>query len=231
MTQVDVAYEKLRDEITDWELQPGTVLSEIEISNRLGMSRTPVREALKRLAREGLVRDEVGRSAVVATLSIEEAIHIYQVREALETYAIRVAARGFERDGFAQLIEPLQRLLAHKTPDAAEIYRISARFDQALYVAAANPYLTDMLTQLASHTRRLRRLVARRPEIIRASAEQQLSMAQAILAGDGAEAARIGAERLANGLHAIVEILSSSLLGPLEHPALAGRESGLTNGG
>ena len=56
-------------------------------------------------------------------------------------------------------------------------------------------------------------------------------MVQAILAGDGAEAARIGAERLANGLHALVEILSSSLLGPLEHPALAGRGSPLANGG
>jgi GntR family transcriptional regulator, rspAB operon transcriptional repressor len=225
MTQVDVAYESLRDDITDWKLQPATVLSEIEISNRLGMSRTPVREALKRLAREGLVRDEVGRSAVVAPLSIEEAIHIYQVREALETYAIRLAARGFERDGFAELIEPLERLLAQKTNDPDAIYEISARFDRALYVAAANPYLTDMLTQLASHTRRLRRLVARRPEIIRASAEQQLGMAQAILAGNGAEAARIGAKRLADGLHAIVEILSSSLLGPLDNPALAGSDA------
>jgi GntR family transcriptional regulator, rspAB operon transcriptional repressor len=225
MTQVDVAYESLRDDITDWKLQPWTVLSEIEISNRLGMSRTPVREALKRLAREGLVRDEVGRSAVVAPMSIEEAIHIYQVREALETYAIRLAARGVERDGFAQLIEPLERLLARKTADPDEIYEISARFDQALWVAAANPYLTEMLTQLASHTRRLRRLVARRPEIIRDSAEQQLHIAQAILAGNGAEAARIGAERLANGLHAIVEILSSSLLGPLDNPALAGSDA------
>jgi hypothetical protein len=55
-------------------------------------------------------------------------------------------------------------------------------------------------------------------------------MAQSILAGDGAEAARIGAERLADGLRAIVEILSSSLLGPLEHSPLADSGSPLANG-
>src|SRR5690606_27242041 len=88
----DVAYARLRSEIIDWQLEPGTPLSEIETAERLGVSRTPVREALARLTAEGLV-SSVGRTARVAPLSLELVIELYELREALETHAARLAAR------------------------------------------------------------------------------------------------------------------------------------------
>src|SRR5689334_16319956 len=81
----------LREEILANRLPPGTVLSEVPLAASLGVSRGPVREAIGRLAAEGLVTVRPRRGAVVSALSHEEFLQAYQVREALEALAIRLA--------------------------------------------------------------------------------------------------------------------------------------------
>ncbi len=66
MRASEVAYSRLRDDIIHWRLEPGTPLGEVELSERLAVSRTPVREALSRLIAEGLVSNDSGRTAIVA---------------------------------------------------------------------------------------------------------------------------------------------------------------------
>jgi DNA-binding GntR family transcriptional regulator len=217
--QGDLAYETLRDDITEWRLVPGTSLGEIELARRLGMSRTPVREALKRLAREGLVRNDAGRSAVVAPLSIDEVIHVYQAREALEVYALRLAARADDRAAFAPLVARYEQAAQREMIDAGEIFALSREFDAVVDATAASPHVINMLAELRMHLWRLRRLSRRRPERLRQSAVEHVEMGRAILAGDEIETARIATERLRNGLATIVDILAGSLLGPLEDAA------------
>src|ERR671935_2862006 len=84
-------HERLREQIFSGELEPGAELAEVALSEQLGVSRGPVREALGRLASEGLVTVRPRRGAVVRSLSAEEFLEAYQVREALEVMAVRLA--------------------------------------------------------------------------------------------------------------------------------------------
>jgi DNA-binding GntR family transcriptional regulator len=90
----DVAYERLQDGIRHANLQPGDPLSETRISKALGISRTPVREALQQLANEGLVQVIPGRAVTVAAPSVQEALDALHVRELLEPELVRLAAEA-----------------------------------------------------------------------------------------------------------------------------------------
>ena len=87
-----IAYERLHDAIRHSDLQPGEPLSETRISKALGISRTPVREALQQLATEGLVQIIPGRAITVAAPSIQEVLEIVHIRELLEPELVRLAA-------------------------------------------------------------------------------------------------------------------------------------------
>ena len=96
-------HEHLRQEILDNRLPPGSELNEVALSQSLGVSRGPVREALGRLASEGLVTVRPRRGAVVTALSAQEFLAAYQLREALETLAIRLAVPRLGPDELARL--------------------------------------------------------------------------------------------------------------------------------
>src|SRR5699024_10255537 len=92
MRASDRAYARLREEIIDGALEPGTVLGEVEQSARLGISRTPLREALARLVADGLAETSRGRGLLVTAVSLAEAPRLFDLRIALETLAARRAA-------------------------------------------------------------------------------------------------------------------------------------------
>src|SRR2546430_13019898 len=101
------AYEYLREEILSERLQPGTELQEVALSQQLGVSRGPIREAIGRLASEGLVTVRPRRGAVVRLLSKEEFLELYQVREALEMMAVKLAVPRLQPED----VEELQGLI------------------------------------------------------------------------------------------------------------------------
>src|SRR6478736_7008406 len=103
MRASDKAYAALRDDIIEWRLLPGTVLAEVEQSARLGISRTPLREALSRLTAEGLTTTAGGRGVVVTDISLEDIDELFELRETLEGKAAALAAERGERPVFAQL--------------------------------------------------------------------------------------------------------------------------------
>jgi DNA-binding GntR family transcriptional regulator len=125
----DRAYQLLRDDIVSWRLLPGTPLSEIELALRLGVSRTPLRSALTRLALEGLVDTSRGRTGVVPDVSARSVAELFELREALETHAARLAARRRDPAVFAALAAALLSALA-----GGRTHLVRAR-----RVAAANP--------------------------------------------------------------------------------------------
>src|SRR5712692_9265062 len=98
-------YDFLREEILSERLQPGTEVQEVGLSEELGVSRGPIREAIGRLAAEGLVTVRPRRGAVVRSLSKDEFLEHYQVREALEWMAIRLAVPRLGADDLAKLEE------------------------------------------------------------------------------------------------------------------------------
>ncbi|MBC7291167.1 MAG: GntR family transcriptional regulator, partial [Actinotalea sp.] len=96
-------YQALREEIVAWHLPPGTELAEVEQAARWGVSRTPLREALGRLAAEGLAVVGRGRTLVVSQLDADDVVHLFELREALETQAARLAAQRARPEVFAAL--------------------------------------------------------------------------------------------------------------------------------
>jgi len=183
----DRAYLTLRDEIVEWELRPGSVLGEVEQSTRLGVSRTPLREALARLVADGLVSSQSGRGLVVTNLSLASIREIFEVRQALEEQAARLAARRGDTAVFDQLereFAAVNELLEHDDPARHAYYGLVARLDDAIDDAVDNTYLTAALATLRTHLVRVRRLAVDDPARLSAAAAEHLLIVQAIAARD-----------------------------------------------
>lgn len=182
----DRAYRTLRSEILDGELEPGTVLQEVEQSTRLGVSRTPVREALRQLAADGLVEAN-GRGLVVTAVSRDDIVSLYEVREALEAKAASLAAKRRQDEPFRRLRERLleaPQLLAQGEEGLAPYFAIVDDLDDAIEAAVANPFLASSLRSVQLHSARIRRLSRHNPERLRAAALEHLLIVDAILARD-----------------------------------------------
>src|SRR5947208_9953160 len=113
-------YDHLRSEILAGRLEPNAELAEVALSEQLGVSRGPIREAIGRLASEGLVTVRPRRGAVVRSLSKEEFLEAYQVREALEWMAVRLAVPRLTNEDLARLDELNGEMARHaEQADAA----------------------------------------------------------------------------------------------------------------
>src|SRR5207244_781821 len=106
-------YDHLREEILAGRLKPGAELAEVALSEQLGVSRGPLREAIGRLASEGLVTVRPRRGAVVRSLSKEEFLELYQVREALEMMAVRLAVPKLAAGDIAELEQLIAAMNGH----------------------------------------------------------------------------------------------------------------------
>ncbi|ANJ25533.1 GntR family transcriptional regulator [Agromyces aureus] len=185
-------YETLREEILDGTLAAGTVLAEVEQAERLGVSRTPVREALARLGSDGLVAAQSARALVVAELSGGSIADLYELREALEEQAARLAARRGEPERFTALAERFRaagELVDAGETGLAEYYAVIADFDRAIDEAAGNSHLSAALRSVRLHSTRIRRIARHDPERLRAAAGEHLLIVEAIIARDQSLAA------------------------------------------
>src|SRR5438105_10870219 len=115
-------YDFLREEILSERLQPGAVLQEVALSEELGVSRGPIREAIGRLAAEGLVVVRPRRGAVVRSLTKDEFIEAYEVREALEVLAVRLATPRLTNEGLARLELLIETMEGHAARDEVEAF-------------------------------------------------------------------------------------------------------------
>ena len=202
----DRAYATLKAEIVGWDLTPGTVLGEVEQAARLGVSRTPVREALARLTADGLVAQQAGRGLVVTQVSLDDVVLLYELRTALETHAARLAAARRDEQTFRELETEFSRVtdvLASDDADRHGYYDLVERFDGAIDSAVGNPYLVTDLQGLRSHVARARRLSRRSDERLTQAASEHLAIVRAILDGNGELAAHATHVHLSNALRNI----------------------------
>lgn len=146
----------MREAILDGVLSPSTWLRESELATAFKVSRTPVREALKRLADEGLVVKTAHHGAMVASLSLEDVLALYVVREDLEGLAARLAAVRCP-EGLVDRLEELNAQMqdAAGRSEVAELSRLNLEWHRALRTGANNPYLERFLGQVEHAVRRL----------------------------------------------------------------------------
>ncbi|MBX3094672.1 MAG: GntR family transcriptional regulator [Cryobacterium sp.] len=186
MRASDRAYAALRDEIIDWQLTPGTVLAEVEQAARLGVSRTPLREALARLTADGLVATQAGRGLMVTDVSADSIRQLFELRRALEEQAVRLAATRRDPAVFDALALEFERAstLIGRPEDRAAYYELVARLDAAIDDSVDNGYLVSALENLRTHLVRVRRLAKDNAARLLESAVEHLTITRAIADGD-----------------------------------------------
>ena len=147
--------ERIRSDVIEGVLAPGSQLNEVELATTFGVSRGPVREALQRLIQEGLLRSEPHRGVFVPVMSAEDIDDVYLAREALESAAVRRIA-GTARAGSAyKTLDEIVRGMeaAEKADDWRMVVSRDLDFHTALVAAAHSPRLQRMFTTVISETR------------------------------------------------------------------------------
>lgn len=207
MRASDRAYATLLAEIQNGDLAPGTVLAETEQAVRLGVSRTPMREAIGRLIADGLALQQSPRTTVVTGFDADDIRRLFEARRALEETSARLAATRGDRARFEQLAEAF----ASTEPDAEtaidNYYRLIGEFDRALDEAVDNTYLVSALRVIRTHLVRARRLARDNRARLTASVAEHRLIASAIAAGDAELAAHATHVHLHNALASILDSL------------------------
>lgn len=183
---VDVVYAALRDAICDGRLAPNQKLPQIPLADHLGISRTPVRDALQRLAQEGLVRAVSFRGFVVSEFSAREVLDVYQVRLALEPLAVGEAFPNYSRMDIAKLGDLCDRMESTSDEELAELYKLNGDFHRTLTEPCPNRVAVRLLDQLWQSPSSLRLFHAQASSgaAMRESGLEHQAILEAIESGD-----------------------------------------------
>lgn len=190
---LESAAEKIRqvleDEIGGGQLAPGARLEEVELAGRFGVSRTPVREALRMLSTSGLIELKQRKGAVVAALGIERLIELFEAMSELEAVCGRLAARRITKSELAALrgqVELCGKVAADAqgSEDADAYYEANAAFHSLIYGACHNDYLAREVMQLRRRLQPYRRLQLRMKGRIAESLCEHEAIVEAIAAGN-----------------------------------------------
>lgn len=209
MRASDRAYRTLLTEIQDGALPAGAVLGEVEQAARIGVSRTPLREALVRLAADGLVVQQSPRVTVVSDVDADDIRALFEFRRALEEAAARLAATRADPAEFAALAAEFDRT-SLRGAGREHYYDLISRFDAALDAAVDNAYLSSALRTIRTHLVRVRRLSRENPTRLSASVGEHRLIAAAIAAQDPELAAHATHVHLHNALTSILASLSEA---------------------
>lgn len=193
-TKSEFAYQSLREQILSGKLEPGQVLNQATLAPSLGVSTTPLREAMRRLSTEGLVELGTHRDSRVAPLTAEEARDLLEMRRSLDPLAVALAAERRTKDDIKAIVEAaqgLEPLLSDATVVDLVAHR---RFHATVYRASHNELLINTLDGLWDKADRYRRLGL---EVVRSQAErdqkahEHQALVECVTAGDAEGAAEI----------------------------------------
>jgi DNA-binding GntR family transcriptional regulator len=186
-------YHQLLEEVLQGRLLPGEVLVETQLGKRFGVSRTPIREALRMLEQDGVL-ERVNRGMRVRPTSPEEVLEIYGVRTILEAAAARDAASRRSDYDLATLDRLFGTMAEAKGATPMELAGINRSFHRAIWEAAGNRTLLDLLERLAVHLRRYPATTYQRPGRWEEALDEHRQLLEAIREKDPDRAARL-AER------------------------------------
>lgn len=184
-------YESVRQEIIELVLRPGSHLREAELAQRYSVSKTPVREALLQLKKDGLVEILSYRGAIVTHYTHTDLVEIYQLRELLEGSCAREAAQSMPVDDVVELgriVRVSQESLADGRIDM--LPSLFNDFDEMIYRQTRNGRVVDLLTYLDGHLRRIGNLTLGIPGRLDKSVDQHTEIYDAIAMRDPDEAER-----------------------------------------
>jgi DNA-binding GntR family transcriptional regulator len=201
-TKAEAAYTELRRRILDGSVSPESTLKQEQLASEFGISTTPLREALRRLESEGLVKLAAHKEVIVSPVDNTELIDLYEVREQLDALAARLAAERHDSDEATRIAAARDALLG--SPSAAPL-RLNRFFHRSIYIACHNVVLIDALESLWDRSDRHRRIlhpVALDREVV----DEHMALADAVLEGDGERASALMARHVRDTLEAIQQL-------------------------
>jgi DNA-binding GntR family transcriptional regulator len=210
-------YDELRTAIIQGRIPPGTRMSQVQLAGELGVSRTPLREAIRLLQREGLIAAERNRMVTVTELSVDDLEAIYVMRILNETFAASVTVPGMDDEDVAALDGLLATMDASSAEDLQAWGAAHREFHRGL-MAGAGARLRRFTDELWDHSERYRQLYLRQPSIWEIGASEHAAILDACRERD----ADLVASRLARHLARHVMTLML-LIAPDREPALVRR--------
>jgi GntR family transcriptional regulator, rspAB operon transcriptional repressor len=198
-----IAYEAIKKGIINHSLSPGAPLSESVLTKELGTSKTPIREALQQLEKEGFVENIAGKGAFVSRISFQDIVEIFEIREILECEVIkRVAERGFfiasEVDAIRKKFESSE--INGMTP--SNYFKAGAQIHNFVFEAFRNKRLLEFYKGLEEHIERLRLYFFKQIHLERSeeSLKEHLEILNALIAKDPARAEKAMRTHLQNSM-------------------------------
>ncbi len=205
----ELVFESLREAIISGRLRPGQRLMEIQLAEELGVSRTPVREAIRKLELEGLVLMIPRKGAYVAEISMKDIADVFEIRRALEGLAARLAAeRSTEEE-----VDRLERLLFQIAEKAAgndldACVELDTQFHAQLMAASHNPRLSQLLGNLYEQIQRFRSTSLSHPGRIKLALEEHKKIVDAISQRNAKLAQALAYEHIENAENSLMEVIS-----------------------
>ena len=201
-------FEEIQDSILNGDFAPGDPLPEIKLSEELGVSRTPVREAIGKLELEGLVRAIPNRGTLVIGISGKDIDDIYTIRMYVEGLAAKWAAEHITDQQLEELrsVVELQEFYVEKR-DFLQVWQLDSRFHCLLYDASGSPVLKQILSNLHHYIQRVRERSINRPGRAIPSVQEHRSILEAIEQHDGELAEKLSCEHICNAHQSIRKII------------------------
>lgn len=201
----DQVFERLENDIIQGVYPKGEILTELRLAEQLGVSRTPIREALRRLEQERLIED-AGKGSKVLGITEEDLVDIMDIRQRIEGLASYYAAQNITEEGRAELnhIVDLQEFYLTKQ-DAEHLRQVDDAFHDTICRLSCRAVIMDTLMPLHRKTRRYRKLSLQDPERTGHTNHEHRAIANAILAGDGTLAMELTAKHIANAKEHMIE--------------------------
>jgi DNA-binding GntR family transcriptional regulator len=184
----ETAYYLIKEKIISLELAPSSVIDEQSLMEELGLGRTPIREALRRLSDEALVNIVPRRGMFVADISITDLQEIFEVRIVLAGFCARLAAERATQDQMTRMEAVLRELTQMQDGDSKALMAIDRRFQKLLCGAAGNEFLAETLNRLYDLSLRLWYLVLPRLGDVQDAISQHWEVVEALRMADGARA-------------------------------------------
>lgn len=204
----EIVFESLREAIINGRLRPGERLMEIQLADEMGVSRTPVREAIRKLELEGFVVMVPRKGAYVAGISMKDIADVFEVRAALESLAAGLAAERITEEELEKLERSLV-LVAESTEaqDLDSLITADTDFHDILYAASRNEKLVQIVSNLREQIQRFRMASLSSPGRMKVALEEHRKIVEALSARDIELAQNLARDHIENAENSMIDVI------------------------
>jgi DNA-binding GntR family transcriptional regulator len=210
LTRSDHVRRQIADKIISGEFRPGEELDEKRLAEAFGVSRTPIREALRQLAASEMIEWRPHQSAIVAQVTQSKMVEMFEMMAELEGFCGRLSARRMSAAEHAQLLAVHKKFEPYvKSGNKEGYHAMNKVFHRLIYAGAHNQYLNDQASLLYDRIAPYRAFQLRRPDALRLASEEHQEIINAIIAGDGEKAFRLLVEHVSLNNELFADLLSA----------------------